>query len=408
MRAYERFLNYVKIDTTSDENAPESLCPSTPGQKELASMLVKEMLNLGIKDARMDEYGYVYGTLEANCDARDIPVIGLIVHMDTSNAAPGKNIKSQIIEKYDGGDIVLNPGKNIVMKVSEYDSLLSHVGEDLIVTDGTTLLGADNKAGIAEILTAVEALREGKIKHGIIKIAFTPDEEIGRGADRFDVKGFGADFAYTVDGGALGEIEYENFNAASADVTINGVSIHPGDAKNKMKNAALIAMEFNSLLPANEIPAATEGYEGFHHLTRMAGTEEKSELHYIIRDHDRNKFERKKDLFIKAAQFINFKYGEGTLELNLKDSYYNMKEKIEPHMFLIKNAQKAMREAGVELKIVPIRGGTDGARLSFMGLPCPNLSTGGHNFHGRFEYISIQAMDKMVEVLVNLVKMQNV
>jgi len=403
MRAYERLLNYVKIDTTSDDRVPETVCPSSPGQKELATMLVHEMQQLGIKDARMDEYGYVYGTLEANCSQKNLPAIGLIDHMDTSNAAPGKNIKPQIIEKYKGGDIVLNPEKNIIMKAEEYKSLKSHIGQDLIVTDGTTLLGADNKAGIAEILTAVEVLKERKIQHGTVKIAFTPDEEIGRGADKFDVKGFGADFAYTVDGGALGEIEYENFNAASAHVLIHGVSIHPGDGKNKMKNAALIAMEFNSLLPANEIPAVTEGYEGFQHLTRMAGNEERAELSYIIRDHDRVKFERKKEIFQKAAAYINFKYGEGTVELNIKDSYYNMREIIEPqYMFLIEKAQEAMRKAGVEPMIVPIRGGTDGARLSFMGLPCPNLSTGGHNFHGRFEYISIQAMDKMVEVLVNL------
>lgn len=400
MKAYERLLNYVKINTTSDENAPESVCPSTPRQKELAQSIVNEMVSLGIRDAHMDQFGYVYGTLEANCD-KQLPVLGLIAHMDTSDAASGENIHPNII-KYSGGDIVLNREKNIVMRESEYESLADYIGQDLIVTDGTTLLGADDKAGIAEILSAVETLNERNIEHGTIKIAFTTDEEIGRGADRFDVEGFGAQYAYTVDGGKLGEIEYENFNAASAEVIVNGVNIHPGDAKNKMKNAILIGMEFNAILPSNEIPACTEKYEGFHHLSNIQGTEEKTVLHYIVRDHDRNKFEAKKLDFEKAADYINYRYGNGTIELNIKDSYYNMKEKIEPFMFLIENVEKAMIKAGVTPKTVPIRGGTDGARLSFMGLPCPNLPTGGHNFHGRFEYIPIQSMDKMTEVLVNL------
>lgn len=401
MKAFERLIKYVKTDTTSDENAPESVCPSTPKQKELAKALVDEMTDLGLKDVRMDEFGYVYGTLEANCD-KELSVVGLIAHMDTSSSASGENISPAIVQ-YDGGDIVLNKEKGIVMRVSEYQSLEDYKGDDLIVSDGTTLLGADDKAGIAEILTCVEEIKNRGIKHGTVKIAFTPDEEIGRGADRFDVKGFGADYAYTVDGGKLGEIEYENFNAASADVSIHGINIHPGDAKNKMKNSMLIAMEFNSMLPANEIPACTEEYEGFYHLTHISGTEEETQMQYIIRDHDRNKFEAKKLNFQKIAEFLNFRYGEGTIEVNIKDSYYNMKEKIEPFMFLIDNAKEAMKKAGVTPKTVPIRGGTDGARLSYMGLPCPNLSTGGHNFHSRFEYIPVQSMDSMVDVLVNLV-----
>lgn len=400
MKAYERLLSYVKMNTTSNDKSVD--CPSTPRQKELALSLVKEMQDIGIRDAQMDAHGYVYGTLEANCD-ENVPVIGLIAHMDTSNAASGENIRPNIIRGYDGSDIILNSDKGIVMHTGDYKSLLDDVGNDLIVTDGTTLLGADDKAGIAEILTAIEMLQNHKIKHGTVKIAFTPDEEIGRGADRFDVKAFGANFAYTVDGGTLGEIEYENFNAASADVIVHGVSIHPGDAKGRMKNAILIGMAFHAMLPANEIPACTEGYEGFYHLSNIVGTEERAELHYIIRDHDKNKFEAKKHRFEKIADFLNDQYGDGVLELHIKDSYYNMKEKIEPYIFLIENVEKAMVKAGVTPKIVPIRGGTDGARLSYMGLPCPNLSTGGHNFHGRFEYIPIQSMDRMVDVLVNLV-----
>ncbi|HEX2985708.1 MAG TPA: peptidase T [Caproiciproducens sp.] len=403
MKAHERLLKYVTFDTTSNEAADESVCPSTENQKLLAQALVEEMKSLGMDDARMDRYGYVYGTLPANCEDK-VPVIGLIAHMDTSSSACGENIKPKIVKNYDGGDILLNEEKNIVMSPKQYGHLADYKGKDLIVTDGTTLLGADDKAGIAEILTAVEHLNAARIPHGKIPIAFTPDEEIGRGADRFDVSRFGAEFAYTVDGGKLGEIEYENFNAASATITINGINIHPGEAKNKMKNSLLIAMEFNSMLPASEIPACTEGYEGFQHLTRMEGDEERTELRYIIRDHDRAKFEAKKERFEKIAAYLNEKYGAGTVGLELKDSYYNMKEKIEPYMFLIDRAKNAMTDAGVTPEIVAIRGGTDGARLSFMGLPCPNLSTGGHNFHGRFEYIPVQSMDSMVDVLINIVK----
>ena len=345
----------------------------------------------------------MYGFLPSNC-GEQLPAIGLISHMDTSPAAKGADIRPRIVKNYDGEDILLNAEKNIVMRAEEFETLAAYKGMDLIVTDGTTLLGADDKAGVAEIMTAAEQLIQNKIPHGRIAVAFTPDEEVGRGTDHFDLEHFGAKYAYTVDGGKLGELEYENFNAAGAVVTVHGVNIHPGDAKNKMKSAVLYAIEFNSMLPPNEIPACTEGYEGFHHLCRLEGDEEQAVLHYIIRDHDAKKFAEKKAEFERIAAYLNEKYGEGTFGLELKDSYYNMKEKIEPHMFLIENAEKAMREAGVEPVTVPIRGGTDGAMLSYRGLPCPNLCTGGHNFHGRFEYIPVQSMDKMTEVLVNLVK----
>lgn len=403
MRAYERFLQYVRYHTTSDDNAPADKCPTTDRQKVLGAALAEELLSLGLADAHMDEFGYVYGTLPANCKT-DQPVLGLIAHMDTSPAASGENVQARIVENYNGGDILLNAEKKIVMRPTEFESLLDYKGQDLIVTDGTTLLGSDDKAGIAEIFTALERLTTENIPHGTIKVGITPDEETGRGADRFDVKGFGAQYAYTVDGGKLGEIEYENFNAADAKVTINGVSVHPGTAKGKMKNAILIAMEFHSMLPVFENPAFTEGYEGFSHLEGIQGHEEQTSLHYIIRDHDMEKFEVKKARFQKIATYLNEKYGTGTVVLNITDSYYNMKQQIAPHMFLIENAEQAMRKAGVEPLVVPIRGGTDGARLSYMGLPCPNLSTGGHNFHSRFEYIPIQSMDKMVDVLLNLVR----
>lgn len=405
MRAYERLLNYISYDTTSDEAADEDVCPSTEKQKVLARALVDEMKLLGIEDAHMDDYGYVYGTVPANIET-EVPVIGLIAHMDTSSSASGADIRPRIVTDYDGGDIVLNEEKNIVMSPKKYGHLSHYIGKDLVVTDGTTLLGSDDKAGIAEILTAVEKMSRDGIPHGKIPVAFTPDEEIGRGADRFDVKKFGAQFAYTVDGGKLGEIEYENFNAASAVITVHGVNIHPGEAKNRMKNALLKAIEFNSMLPPHEIPACTEGYEGFQHLSHMEGDEERAVLRYIIRDHDRTQFEAKKTRFERIAGYLNEKYGEGTFEMELRDSYYNMKEKIEPHMFLIDRAKKAMADAGVNPEIVAIRGGTDGARLSFMGLPCPNLSTGGHNFHGRFEYIPVQSMDSMVDVITNIVRAQ--
>ena len=392
----DRFLKYVSFDTQSDEMS--ETCPSSAKQKILGAALVEEMLAMGITDAHMDENGYVYGTVPGN---PALPTIGLIAHMDTSPDASGADIKTKIVE-YRGGDILLNEEKNIWMKAADYESLAENVGKHLIVTDGTTLLGADDKAGIAEILTAAEVLMTRRIDHATLKIGFTPDEEVGRGADRFDVKKFGADYAYTVDGGALGELEYENFNAAGAKVIVNGLNIHPGSAKDKMVNSQYIAMEFNALLPAAQRPEYTEGYEGFIMLMAMQGEVELSQLHYIIRDHDMEKFLQKKAVMEAAAAFLNAKYGEGTVELQLRDSYFNMKEKIEPCMYIVERAKKAMEEVGITPIVVPIRGGTDGARLSFEGLPCPNLFTGGQNFHGRFEYIPIEDMEKNVELLVQI------
>lgn len=396
----KRFLKYISFDTESD---PESTSvPTTEKQKELAKYLVNEMQSLGISDAHMDEFGYVYGTIKSNID-REVPTIGFISHMDTSPDLSGKDVKSHIVENYDGKDIVLNKEKNIIMKTSDFESLKNYIGQDIIVTDGTTLLGADDKAGIAEILTMAEILQNNAdIKHGTIKIGFTPDEEVGCGADHFDVKGFNADYAYTVDGGELGEVEYENFNAAGAKITVYGTNIHPGSAKNKMKNSMHIAMEFHNMLPVFEDPSYTEGYEGFSHLCDMNGSVEETKLQYIIRDHNMNSFNLKKERFVKITNYLNEKYGENTIKLELKDSYYNMKEKIEPHMHLIENAKKAMEQLNVTPIEVPIRGGTDGARLSFMGLPCPNLCTGGANFHGRYEYVPVQSMEKIVQILVKI------
>lgn len=400
MKAYERFLNYVAYPTMSDD-ASETV-PSSAKQLVLARDLQKELLALGLTDAYVDGFGYVYATLPANTD-KEVNTIGLIAHMDTSSEASDTDIKASVVA-YNGGDILLNEKENIVMTVSDYPYLAKYEGQHLIVSDGTTLIGADDKAGIAEIMTALETIIESKIPHGKICVAFTPDEEIGRGADHFNVEGFGADYAYTVDGGALGELEYENFNAAGARIEFHGVSIHPGSAKDKMKNAALIACEFNALLPADEIPSKTEGYEGFHHLAGMSGGIEYAELNYIIRDHDRAKFEIKKNDFVKACETINAIYGAGTAVMKLTDSYYNMKEKIEPHMYVIDRAKQAMEDVGVTPNVVPIRGGTDGARLSFMGLPCPNICTGGENFHSRFEFVSVEAMDKITDILVKLIE----
>ncbi len=398
MKAYERFLKYAAFPTMSDEESETT--PSTSKQLVLAEELKKELIELGLTDARLDKYGYVYATLLANTDKK-APAIGFIAHMDTSSEASDTNIKASIV-KYEGGDILLNEAENIYMKVSDYPYMENYKGQSLIVSDGTTLIGADDKAGIAEIMTAVEELIKSGKPHGKICVGFTPDEEIGRGADFFDVENFSADYAYTIDGGALGELEYENFNAASAKITVHGVSIHPGSAKNKMKNASRIASEFDSMLPEDEIPEKTEGYEGFHHLIAMKGETELATLAYIIRDHDRTKFEAKKENFAETAKKINEKYGEGTLELVLKDSYYNMREKIEEHMYVVDRAKEAMKQVGVEPKVMPIRGGTDGAHLSFMGLPCPNLCTGGENFHSRFEFVSIESMDKITELLVKI------
>ena len=396
----KRFLRYVSYETTSDESS--ETCPSTANQKVLGAAIVEEMLSMGVQDARMDENGYVYGTVPGD---PSLPTVGLIAHMDTAPDASGANIKARIVE-YTGGDILLNEEKGIYLRETDYESLKRNHGKHLIVTDGTTLLGADDKAGVAEILTAAEILLTQGGKHATLKIGFTPDEEIGRGADKFDIQGFGADYAYTADGGTVGEIEYENFNAASACVTFHGLNIHPGSAKDKMVNSQYIAMEYQSLLPAAQKPEYTEGYEGFIHLTDMRGEVENSQLRYIIRDHDMAKFQEKKRLMAAAADFLNDKYGAGTVEIALRDSYFNMREKIEPCMEIVDRAKEAMALAGMEPKEVPVRGGTDGARLSYEGLPCPNLCTGGENYHGRFEYIPVEDMEQCVKMLVNILRMQ--
>ena len=392
----ERFLRYVNYETTSDE-ASET-CPSTPGQKVLGAKLVEEMKEMGIADARMDENGYVFGTVPGDLN---LPIIGLIAHMDTSPDASGSHIRPRIVE-YQGGDICLNPEKDIWLRQSQYENLELHTGKHLIVTDGTTLLGADDKAGVAEILAAAQILLESKQPHATLRIGFTPDEEIGRGADRFSVPDFGADYAYTVDGGTVGELEFENFNAAAATVKFQGLNIHPGSAKDKMVNSQYIAMEFESLLPRNQKPEYTEGYEGFIHLTDMEGCVERSTLRYIIRDHSMEKFQEKKRRMESAAAFLNDKYGEGTVELTIKDSYYNMKEPMMGCMQIVYRAKAAMEAVGLTPRVVPVRGGTDGARLSYMGLLCPNLFTGGENYHGRFEYIPVEDMELAVKVLVQL------
>ncbi len=396
----ERFLKYVSVDTESCEDCEQ--VPSTDKQFVLAKMLRDELVALGAEKVVLSDNCYVYAEIPATVTEK-VPVMGFIAHMDTSPAISGADVKPSIVRDYDGRDIVLNEKENIVMRVSEYPHLRDNIGKDLIVTDGTTLLGADDKAGVAEIMTMTERLLKDKsIKHGKIVVGFTPDEEVGRGVDFFDVSGFGADYAYTVDGGALGEIEYENFNAASAKVKITGNSIHPGDAKGKMRNALLIGMEFNSLLPVFANPAYTEGYEGFYHLCDMSGGVESAVMHYIIRDHDRTKFEAMKKELCRIADFINAGYGDKTVVLEMTDSYYNMREKIEPHMHLIERAAKKMRELDIEPVIVPIRGGTDGARLSYMGLPCPNLCTGGYNYHGKYEYVPVQSLEKVTELLIKL------
>ena len=391
-----RFLRYVQLETTSDESS--ETCPSSPGQWTLARMLADELKAMGIADARVDEYGYVYGTIPAKGDHP--AKVGLIAHMDTSNGVMGPT-HPQMIENYDGKAITLKNG----VVIDGFDFLPSLKGQDLIVTDGESVLGADDKAGVAEIMTlAARLMAPDAPEHCTVCIAFTPDEEIGRGPDHFDVPGFGADYGYTVDGGQLGELEYENFNGASCKVTVHGVNIHPGSAKNQMKNASLIAMEWNAMLPAWETPAHTEGYEGFYHLCGMKGDEELATLVYIIRDHSAEIYEQRKETARRITNYLNAKYGEGTVELDLRDSYRNMREMIEPNMHILRKAEDAFRACGVAPIIQPIRGGTDGARLSFMGLPCPNLSTGGYNFHGRKELISVQAMEIMVDVLTRIVQ----
>lgn len=396
----ERFLEYVKINTKSDETTGTT--PSTKEQLVLAEKLYDELKELGLKDVRISEYGYVYATLESNID-KDIPTIGFIAHMDTAPDYSGKNVKPQIIENYDGGDIKLNDVD--ILSPSFSKELKNYVGQRLITTDGTTLLGADDKAGIAEIMTAIEYLVENpEIKHGTIKIAFTPDEEIGEGADHFDVEGFGADFAYTMDGGTIGELEFENFNAASAKVIIHGVNVHPGYAKNKMINSIMVANEFINALPLEEVPEKTEGREGFNHLTDINGTVEKTTLNYIIRDFTTEGFEERIKDFEDITRSLNEVYGEGTVELSIKESYRNMREKIEPLMHIVETAKQAMIDSGITPKITAVRGGTDGARLSFMGLPTPNIFAGGENFHGKYEYIPIESMEKAVEVIINIIK----
>ena len=396
MRAYERFLRYIQFDTASSE-ASET-CPSTPGQLVLGRALVKEMLEMGISDARMDEYGYVYGSIPATAPAR--PAIGLIAHMDTVDCVPALPMNARIVENYDGGAVRLESGD--LLDPAEFPELKRRAGKDLIVTDGKTLLGADDKAGVAEILSACERLLNCDVPHGRVCIGFTPDEEIGRGASHFDVPGFGADYAYTVDGDELGSVEYENFNAASASLTFHGKSVHPGSAKDKLVNAALIAMEFNSMLPPRERPEHTEGYEGFYYLCEISGGTELARSDYILRDHDRAHFEARKQTIARIADALNEKYGPGTVDCAIRDSYFNMREVIEPHMHIVRRAEAAYRAVGIAPYAKPIRGGTDGAHLSFEGLPCPNLATGGMNYHGRFECIAVQDMDVMTDVLFHL------
>ncbi len=405
MTVLERFLKYVEVDTRSDDNS--DTYPSTEKQWDLLRLLEKEARELGLQEVSLDQYGYLMATLPAS-SPKPVPVIGFIAHVDTSPDMSGTDVKARLTEDYDGGDILLNQDAKLVLSPAEFPELLHYVGNTLITTDGTTLLGADDKAGIAEIMTAMEyLLQHPEIPHGKIRIGFTPDEEIGKGVDHFDVQKFGADFAYTMDGGGLGELEYENFNAAHAKVNFQGRNIHPGYAKNKMVNAMIIAMEFNELLPVNERPECTTAYEGFYHLIKMEGSVENASLQYILRDHDREKFERRKLMINEVAAFINQKYGRDIVGLELKDQYFNMKEKIEPVMHVVETARKAMEAAGIQPVVVPIRGGTDGARLSYMGLPCPNIFAGGHNFHGKFEYVPVESMEKAVQVILNVIRMNH-
>jgi len=395
-----RFIKYVKIETTSDESS--TTVPSTETQSSFSKILAEELVQIGLADVSVDDNGYVMATLPSNIE-KEVPTIGFIAHMDTSPDMSGLNVMPNIVKNYKGGEILLNIKKNIILDPKDFPELNDHIGMDLITTDGTTLLGADNKAGIAEIVTAMEYLiKNPSIPHGTIRIGFTPDEEIGRGADHFDVKRFNADFAYTMDGGPIGELEYENFNAASAHITIQGRNVHPGSAKNKMINSILIAQELNNMLPTHQVPEATEGYEGFYHLVHFNGTVENTSISYIIRDHDREKFEIKKNTLSLAVSFLNEKYGD-IVKLDLNDNYYNMKEMIEPVMHIIEIAKSAMESISITPIIKPIRGGTDGARLSYMGLPCPNIFTGGLNYHGKFEYISIQGMEKAVETILKII-----
>ena len=398
----DRFIRYAKINTQSDENSKTS--PSTVSQIEFANMLADELSNIGMDEVGVDENGYLMATLPANIN-KEIPVVGFIAHLDISPDLKITEINPQLMELRYGKHLVLNVKNNIVLSPLDYPVLNNYVGQMLVVTDGQSNLGADDKAGIAEIVTAMEILTaHPEIKHGPVRIAFTPDEEIGRGADKFNVKKFNAAFAYTLDGGGIGEIQYENFNAAKAKITIQGLNVHPGSAKNKMKNSMLIAMELNSMLPAYETPEHTEHYEGFYHLTELTGSVENTSMNYIVRDHDKGRFERKKELLIKIVDHLNLKYGPRTVKLIMMDQYYNMKEKIEPVFPIVDLAVNAMKAAGIVPRVVPVRGGTDGARLSYMGLPCPNLFAGGHNFHSRFEFIPVPSMEKAVDMIVKIVE----
>jgi len=400
MNIVERFLKYVSFTTTSDDNT--KMTPSTPGQMIFAQYLVEELKSIGLQEVDLDSNGYIMATLPANTD-KTIPVIGFVSHIDTSPDMTAKNVKPRIVNNYNGEDILLNEDKLIVLETEKYPEILQYKGQDIIVTDGTTLLGADDKAGLAEIVTAVEyLLAHPEIKHGKIRIGFTPDEEIGQGADHFDVAKFGAEWAYTMDGGEIGELEYENFNAAAAKITFNGLNVHPGYAKHKMLNSMRVAQQFASMLPRHETPEHTEKYEGFYHLVGMEGTVEKSSLSYIIRDHDRDRFDRRKKEMQHLVNKINSEFGDGTAVLELRDQYYNMREKVEPVMHIVDLAFAAMEAVGVTPNVKPIRGGTDGARLSFEGLPCPNIFAGGHNFHGRFEYVPVQSMEKAMMVIVKI------
>ena len=402
-KVYDRFIRYTKIDTQSDPKS--DTCPSTKKQFHLAKELVKELNGMGLEDVSLDENCYIMATLPSNIE-KEVPVIGFISHMDTSPDFTAVGVNPQIVRNYDGKDILLNQEKNIILSPNDFPELLKYVGQDIITTDGNTLLGADDKSGIAEIMTAIEYLSENpQIKHGTIKIGFTPDEEIGMSAEKFNVQKFGAKYAYTIDGGEIGELEYENFNASLAKVTVNGRNVHPGTAKNQMINSMMIAMELHAMLPVNERPEYTENYEGFFMLMGFNGSVEESSLAYIIRDHDMDKFKKKNELFKNAIAFINSKYGENTVVLDLKNQYYNMKVKVEKVKHIVDIAEQAMIEVGVKPLIKPIRGGTDGSRLSFMGLPTPNIFTGGHNYHGKYEYIPIQSMEKAVLVILKIVEL---
>jgi tripeptide aminopeptidase len=399
----EKFYRYINIDTQS--NPASQTFPSTEKQFNLARLLVEELLEMGVEDAHVDENCYVMATLPSNLN-KEVPVIGFVAHVDTAPDMPGHDIKPRLIENYDGEDIVLNQEKQVHLRVSDFPELKKYKGQTLITTDGTTLLGADDKAGIAEIMTAVEFLvKNPQIKHGTIKIGFTPDEEIGKGVDHFNVEKFGARYAYTLDGGEVGELEFENFNAAYAKVMVQGRNVHPGMAKYKMINSILVGSEFNDMLPVFDRPEFTDHYEGFFHLIKMDGTVEESTLQYIIRDHDRTKFENRKKLIKDVTDFMNTKYGEGTIRLEMKDQYYNMREKVEPVYHIVEMAEKAMIELGIKPIIKPIRGGTDGSRLSYMGLPCPNIFAGGHNFHGKYEFIPLESMEKATQVILKIIEL---